>query len=209
MTWSQAARQSLAMLIASAVVVLKHATSTLRQRHNSISIDLTFSVSDNVREVTSPEKVGSRPMSGRDATWGQHIQVLWFLFLYSSTELQPVNQFSRTIAQKTPSGVRKTHFGIRIVLLWNLVVFYPKNTPTNWSQRAIARQNKMSNNSEAVRDTRNVSMNHDYETGVASSDSVNKTYMKRPVAEKSRWRHIRLAIKLRYLGNHASQINSY
>jgi len=27
------------------------------------------------------------------------------------------------------------------------------------------------------------------------------------LAEKSRWRHIRLAIKPRYLGNHASQIN--
>jgi len=67
----------------------------------------------------------------------------------------------------------------------------------------------MSNNSETVRDTRNVSMNHDYETGVALSDSVNKTYVKRPLPEKSRWRHIRLAIKPHYLGNHASQIKSY
>jgi len=32
---------------------------------------------------------------------------------------------------------------------------------------------------------------------------------KRPLAEKSRWRHIRLAIKPRYLGNYASQINNY
>jgi len=30
----------------------------------------------------------------------------------------------------------------------------------------------------------------------------------RPIAEKSRCRHIRLAIKPRYLGNHASQIKS-
>jgi len=116
----------------------------------------------------------------------------------------------------------------------------------------------MSNNSETVRDTRNVSMNHDYETEVALSDSViksrpsgeitmtsypvgNKTWLsrkpcipdetllrnairkswsliqnpswknrlKRPIAEKSRWRHIRLAIKPRYLGSHASQIKSY
>jgi len=67
----------------------------------------------------------------------------------------------------------------------------------------------MSNNSETVRDTRNVSMNHDYETGIALSDSVNQTCVKRPLAEKSRWRHIRLAIKPRYLGNHASQIKSY
>jgi len=52
-------------------------------------------------------------------------------------------------------------------------------------------------------------MNHDYETGVALSDSVNKTCVKRLLAEKSRWRHIRLEIKPPYLGNHASQIKSY
>jgi len=39
---SQAARQGLAELMASALVVLKHETSTLRQRHNFISIDLKF-----------------------------------------------------------------------------------------------------------------------------------------------------------------------
>jgi len=70
---SLAARQGLALLMASAVVVLKHENSTLRQRHNCISINLTFGVGDYVREVTSLEKVGSGPMSGRDATWGQHI----------------------------------------------------------------------------------------------------------------------------------------
>jgi len=73
---SQAARQGLAVLMASALVVLKHATSTLRQRHNFISIDFKFGVGDNVREVTNPDKVGSGSMSGRNATWGQHIRVL-------------------------------------------------------------------------------------------------------------------------------------
>jgi len=73
---SLAARQGLAVLMAPAVVVLKHETSILRQRHNFILIDLTFGVSDYVREVTSPDKVGLGPMSGRDATWGQHIRVL-------------------------------------------------------------------------------------------------------------------------------------
>jgi len=73
---SQAARQSLAVLMASAVVVLKHETSTLRQCHNLLSIDFKFGVGDNVREVTNPEKVGSDPISGRDATWSQHIRVL-------------------------------------------------------------------------------------------------------------------------------------
>jgi len=58
-------------------------------------------------------------------------------------------------------------------------------------------------NFETVRDTRNISMNHDYETGVALSHFVNKTCVKRWLVKKSRWHHIRLAIKLHYLGNHA------
>jgi len=45
--------------------------------------------------------------------------------------------------------------------------------------------------------------------GVALSDSVNKTCVKRLLAEKSRWRPIRLAMKPSYLGNHASQMKSY
>jgi len=60
------------VLMASAVVVLKHSTSALRQRHNFISIEFKFSVGDYVREVTNRDKVGLGPMSGRDATWGQH-----------------------------------------------------------------------------------------------------------------------------------------
>jgi len=66
-----------AVLMASGVVILKYETSTLRQSHNFISLDLTFGVGDYVGEVTSPAKVGSGQMSGRDATWGQHIWVLW------------------------------------------------------------------------------------------------------------------------------------
>jgi len=73
------------VLMASAVVVLKHETSTIRQRHNLISIDLTFGVSDYVREFTSPDKVGSGPMSGRDATWGAtYTGILTFLFVFFS-----------------------------------------------------------------------------------------------------------------------------
>jgi len=55
--------------------VPKHETSTLRQSHNLISIDLKFGVGDNVKEVTSPAKFGSDPVSGRYVTWGQHILV--------------------------------------------------------------------------------------------------------------------------------------
>jgi len=67
----------------------------------------------------------------------------------------------------------------------------------------------MSNNSKTVRDTRNMSLNHDYETGIALSDSVNKPCVKRLLADKSLWRHFRLAIKPCHLENHASQLKNY
>jgi len=42
---------------------------------------------------------------------------------------------------------------------------------------------------------------------IALSESVINTRLKRPLAEKLR-RHIRLAIKPRYLGNHSPQIKN-
>ena len=54
-----------------------------------------------------------------------------------------------------------------------------------------------------------VTMERYQEVIVALSESVNKKCLKRPQAEKSRWRHIRLAFKLRYLGKHASHTKSY
>jgi len=53
-------------------------------------------------------------------------------------------------------------------------------TPKIGRNGQLPAKNKMSNNSETVRDTPNMSMNHDYETGVALSDSINKTCVKRP-----------------------------
>jgi len=67
---SQAARQGLAVLMASTVVVLKHEISTFRQSHNFISIDFKFGVGDYVTEVTSSDKISSGPMSGKEKTWG-------------------------------------------------------------------------------------------------------------------------------------------
>jgi len=51
-----------------------------------------------------------------------------------------------------------------------------------------------------------VIMDHYQEVMVALSESVMKNHLKRHLAEKLLWRHIRLAIKPRYLRNHASQI---
>jgi len=82
---SQAARQGLALLMASAVVVLKHETSTLRQSHKFISIDLTFGVGDYVGEVTSPDKFGSDPRWAIKTPSGGNI---YGDFLYFNSILQ-------------------------------------------------------------------------------------------------------------------------
>jgi len=66
-----------------------------------------------------------------------------------------------------------------------LGVFYPKNTPKIGRNRQLPAKNKMSNNSETVRDTSNMSRNYDYETGVALLYFVNKICVKRPLADKS------------------------
>jgi len=52
-------------------------------------------------------------------------------------------------------------------------------------------------------------MDHYQEVMVALSESVTKNRLKRPLAEKSWWRHLRLAIKPRFIGNHTSQMKSY
>jgi len=51
-----------------------------------------------------------------------------------------------------------------------------------------------------------VTMESYQEVMVALSKSIMERRLKRPPAEKSRWRYIRLALKSRYLGNHVSQI---
>jgi len=85
------------LLTSTAIVgLLKHETSTLR--HDFISIDFKFGVGDYVREVNSPAIVGLDPMSGQDPR------------ICAVALLIPVNRCSRTIAQKTRSGVWKTHF---------------------------------------------------------------------------------------------------
>jgi len=123
--------------MASAVIVLKRKTSTLRQCHNFNSIDSTFSVGNNVTEVNCPAECGSGPMSGRDATWGQHIRVLWlfwvlffwFFLLFNRATTHTREPMFAHNAQKTRSGVSKIHLGMRNVsLILKFGGVYPNNT---------------------------------------------------------------------------------
>jgi len=65
-------------------------------------------------------------------------------------------------------------FGDEKCVILKFGVLYPKNTLNIGRNRQLPAKNKISNN-EMGRDTRNMSINHDYETGVTLSDSVNKT----------------------------------
>jgi len=85
---------------------------------------------------------------------------------------------------------------------WEILGCFALNTPQNGSQWAIYSQNKMSNNFQTLRDTRSISL-------IMSLFQIPSAKPASNLAEKSRWRHIRLAIKPRYLGNHAFQIKSY
>jgi len=63
-TLSQGARQGLAVLLATAVVVLKHVTSTTYQSHIYESIDLKFLKGDYVTRFSHPAKFSEYRFSG-------------------------------------------------------------------------------------------------------------------------------------------------
>ena len=63
-------------------VVLKHETSTLRQRHTFGSIDFKFGVSKYVGEITNPAKFGEDPMRGQVSARVQHIRFLCLFFVF-------------------------------------------------------------------------------------------------------------------------------
>jgi len=66
---SQAAWQGLVMLMATAVVVLKHETSTTYQSHIYESIDMKFGWGDHVTRFSNPAKFGEDRVSGIAPTW--------------------------------------------------------------------------------------------------------------------------------------------
>jgi len=43
---------------------------------------ILYELNSNLDYGDYPDKVGSGPMGGRDATWGQHIRVLWLFYIF-------------------------------------------------------------------------------------------------------------------------------
>jgi len=121
---SQAARQGFAVLMASAVVLLKHETSTFRQSHNFVSINFKFAVGDDVKEVISHAKVGSSPMSGRGAT----IRVLWIICVFSFFNRATAQPIFAQNSSKDAVWCKEDPFGDEKCVVVKFGVFYPKNT---------------------------------------------------------------------------------
>jgi len=201
--------------MASAIVVLKHETSTLRLSHNNVFQSIWHLAwvitSRSPALINLVIRIRWAVETPRGATytgmWLFLVFLVFILFFNRATAHTPEPIFAHN-SSKDAVWCKEDPFGDEKCVILKFWCFALK-TPLQSEWVITSSQNKMSNNSETVRDTRNMSMNHDYETGVALSDSVNKTCVKTPLVEKSRWHHIRLAVKPRYLGNHASQIKSY
>jgi len=116
--------------MASAVVVLKHETSTLRQRHSFISIDFKFGVSDYVREVNSYANlvwIRWAVETSRGVTCT--VPVTSFFILqqsYISHTHEPIFEHN---SSKDAVWCKKDPLRDENVYLRNLGVFYPINTP--------------------------------------------------------------------------------
>ncbi len=104
---SKAARQGLALLMAWVQVVLKQATSTLRQIYNFQPIDFKSDVGDYVPMRTNPAKFNLDRISGGAPTWWWNIQFMWlllFLFLLfffvsrDRVPSKPVDRFLHIVA---------------------------------------------------------------------------------------------------------------
>jgi len=82
----------LLMLMATAVVVLKHETSTTYQSHIYQAIDLKFGKSDYVTRFSNPAKFSEDRFSGGIVKYTGRVPSLLFLFLflYSLTRIQPI-----------------------------------------------------------------------------------------------------------------------
>jgi len=78
-----------------------------------------------------------------------------------------------------------------------------------WPEWTITSQNKMSNNSKTSKRYAKYVNEPWLWNWRLSSRLLNKNCVKHPLAEKSLGRHFQLAIKPRYLGNHASQLQNY
>jgi len=131
--WDYLTHQGLAVLMASAVVVLKHETSTIRQRHNFISIDMTFGVSDYIREVTSDKvRWAVETPRGGNIFWRVLWLFLFFLFVFIFFKRATAHTREPIVAHnssKDADWCKEHRFGMISVLFWNLRVFCPNNTP--------------------------------------------------------------------------------
>ena len=148
----------------------KMVTSTVHQSHNYESFDFKFGKGYNVMWFTNPAEFGYDCISGGAPTWWWNMGVasilflLIFLFFFFPSDTYSPNPrtdfHARSIAQKTRFDVRKCPLIECFSEFWLFGVIFPEN-PTNFAgSREIPAKMKKSNNSLAVEDRQNMSIEH-------------------------------------------------
>ena len=109
----------------------------------------------------------------------------------------PVNRFPCTIAQTMRTDSRKCPQSKYFSIFSHIGGLFPQNPHSFAASREIPAKTKGSNNSYAVENRRNVSIEHEYKLGVSLSKSVIKNYVRRPLVEISLSRkRCMIAVKL-------------
>jgi len=147
-------------------------------------------------------------MSGRDATWGNiygfcDFNLIFNFFLFFSYTAHTRESTFAHNCSKDAVLCEENPFGYEQCLVVKFGVFYSKITSKMGRNRQLPAKIKYRKTSKLYK---------------RYAKYVNKPWLwnwgrsfgfrQQNLAEKSRWRHIWLAIKPRYLGNHASQIQS-
>jgi len=154
------------VLMAMFQVVLRWQISTTHQIHNCEPIVMKFGEGDNVTGSTNPAKFDEDRFSGCASPWWWNIRVpclLFFLFLYSLTRLQPkpLNRFQCTIAQKTRTDSRKCPLSKCFPIFSLLLAHFPRKPLTiSLPVGKSHANNKMSNNFRFVRVRTKVTIEH-------------------------------------------------
>jgi len=117
----------------------------------------------------------------------------YLLAFFSCAPAKRLEIISRTMARNTQFGVWKcSHSKTSVILSFEVLGLFCPKSPKRLPQVEKSQPSKKSRiTSKPLKIDKKCQLN------------LNKK------SEKSRWRHIRLAIKPRYFGNHASHIKSY
>jgi len=180
-------------------------TSTPHSSETSQDVTTTFFMFDYVLETNTCTKLAwNSPARGSSThTWNIHFLWLFFRpaflpsFSCAPAQAKGIHIISRTMAQKTQFEARKCPPSSSFI--WRFGGHFPQN-PQNFASVGESQSYTKSRiTSKPLKIDKKCQLNMNITSGSPFQNP----------AEVSRWRHIRLAIKPHYLGNHASQMKGY